>query len=131
MLKSTHHSFFYYISNYRTVRENQDVDNGSVLGAEAIIQLSFEEAYERLNETAAKLERGNLSLEVSLALYEEGVLLSQHCETLLNKAELRVSQVAPVSASFGAETASDDDDDDFEDEADDDDDDEDPLSRLF
>ena len=53
-----------YISNYRTVGENQDVDNGSVLDAEAIKQLSFEEAYERLNETAARLERGNLSLEV-------------------------------------------------------------------
>ncbi len=104
------------------------MENETVLGAEAIKQLSFEEAYERLNETAARLERGNLSLEVSLALYEEGVLLSQHCETLLNKAELRVSQVAPVSPGFAeeaAETGDDDDDDN------DDDDDEDPLARFF
>ena len=64
------------------------------LSAEEIKNLSFEEAYERLNEMAGQLERGNLSLEESLALYEEGVLLSQHCETLLDKAELRVSQVS-------------------------------------
>ena len=64
------------------------------LSAEEIKELSFEEAYERLNEMAGQLERGNLSLEESLALYEEGVLLSQHCETLLDKAELRVSQVS-------------------------------------
>ena len=104
------------------------MENGTVLGAEAIKQLSFEEAYERLNETAARMERGNLSLEISLALYEEGVLLSQHCESLLNKAELRVSQVAPVSASFGEET---DDEDDNELDDDDEDEDEDPLARLF
>jgi exodeoxyribonuclease VII small subunit len=115
------------------------VENGTVLGADAIQKLSFEEAYERLNETAARLERGNLSLELSLALYEEGVRLSQHCETLLNKAELRVSQVAPVSAGFGREATepvddddeADFDDDDTDDADDDDEDDEDPLARLF
>jgi exodeoxyribonuclease VII small subunit len=108
------------------------VENGTVLGPEAIKQLSFEEAYERLNETALRLERGNLSLEVSLALYEEGVLLSQHCETLLNKAELRVSQVAPVSVGFGEETADDDDDDDDNDDDDDDNEEnEDPLAKFF
>ena len=105
------------------------MENGTVLGPEAIKQLSFEEAYERLNETAARLERGNLSLEISLALYEEGVLLSQHCETLLNKAELRVSQVAPVSAVFGEEADEADDDDEPDEDADEDD--EDPLARLF
>ena len=117
------------------------MENGTALGAEAIQQLSFEEAYERLNETAARLERGNLSLELSLALYEEGVLLSQHCENLLNKAELRVSQVAPLSAGFGrsVEVSGDEDDeddtaftgDDDEDTDDSDDEDEDPLARLF
>jgi exodeoxyribonuclease VII small subunit len=119
------------------------VENGTALGAEAIQKLSFEEAYERLNETAARLERGNLSLELSLALYEEGVLLSQHCENLLNKAELRVSQVAPLSAGFGrgVEAADDDDDEDGDDftgnddedtdDGDEDDEDEDPLARLF
>lgn len=107
------------------------MENGTVLGAEAIKHLSFEEAYERLNETAARLERGNLSLEVSLALYEEGVLLSQHCETLLNKAELRVSQVAPVSPGFDEDAAEDTDELDEDEDEDEDADNEDPLARFF
>lgn len=119
------------------------MENGTVLGADAIQKLSFEEAYERLNETAARLERGNLSLEISLALYEEGVLLSQHCEDLLNKAELRVSQVAPLSAGFGREAEvsgedidetdfpGEDEEDTADDDEDEDDEDDDPLARLF
>lgn len=66
--------------------------------AEAIKNMNFENAYERLNETTTKLERGNLSLEASLELYEEGVLLSQRCEELLNNAQLRVSQIVEVNA---------------------------------
>jgi exodeoxyribonuclease VII small subunit len=62
---------------------------------EEIKQLDFEEAYKRLSETTGQLERGNLSLEESLALYEEGVALARHCETLLDNAELRVSQITP------------------------------------
>ena len=58
--------------------------------------LTFEDAYERLTDTASKLERGNLSLEDSLTLYEEGVLLSRHCEELLNTAELRITQITPT-----------------------------------
>jgi exodeoxyribonuclease VII small subunit len=60
-----------------------------------IEDMSFEEAYSKLEETSAKLEKGNLSLEESLALYEEGVALSKRCEELLEKAELRVTQLTP------------------------------------
>lgn len=77
--------------------------------------MNFEEAYERLNETTTKLERGNLSLEASLDLYEEGVLLSQRCEELLNNAQLRVSQIVEVSAK----TDDEDEDDYLYEEADD------------
>lgn len=58
--------------------------------------MSFEEAYQRLSETAAALENGNLSLDKSLALYEEGVALAERCKELLDKAELRVKQISPV-----------------------------------
>lgn len=67
------------------------------LNLKEIKRLDFEEAYKRLNDTTGQLERGNLSLEESLALYEEGVALSQHCTMLLDKAELRVSQITPSS----------------------------------
>ncbi len=79
-----------------------------------IEQMSFEEAYNRLAETAAELEKGNLTLEQSLALYEEGVALARHCETLLDKAELKVSQLTPGRPSTPEEESFDlDDDDDF------------------
>ncbi len=65
------------------------------LNQQKIKRLDFEEAYKRLTETTGQLERGNLSLEESLALYEEGVALARHCETLLDKAELRISHLTP------------------------------------
>ena len=105
------------------------MDSITRLDKSQVKALNFEEAYERLNETAGKLERGNLSLEDSLALYEEGVLLSQRCEELLNKAELRVSQITPAQASqlydaaaLEGEGEDDEDEDYLEADSDDDDD---------
>jgi exodeoxyribonuclease VII small subunit len=69
------------------------------LTLDEIKRLDFEEAFKRLSDTTGQLERGNLSLEESLALYEEGVVLAQHCSSLLDRAELRVTQVAPTSLS--------------------------------
>ncbi len=60
-----------------------------------IRQLDFEAAYQRLSSTAEKLEKGNLSLEEALGLYEEGMALSQHCSGLLDRAELRVTTISP------------------------------------
>jgi exodeoxyribonuclease VII small subunit len=53
----------------------------------------FEALYKRLEETVAKLEQGNLSLEDSLSLYEEGMQLAQRCQALLQDAELRVTRL--------------------------------------
>ena len=58
-----------------------------------IENLTFEEAYTRLSETTQRLESGNLSLDESLALFEQGIALSRLCERLLTQAELRVSQI--------------------------------------
>ena len=57
------------------------------------LNLSFEEAYARLEEIVARLEAGELSLDESLALYEEGQRIAQHCGALLDAAERRVEQV--------------------------------------
>ena len=54
--------------------------------------LSYEEAYQRLEEVIAQLESGELSLEQSVALYEQGQKLSAHCQNLLEKAELKIQQ---------------------------------------
>ena len=54
---------------------------------------SFEELYRRLEETVAKLERGGLPLEESIALYEEGMQLAKRCQEILDKAELRITKL--------------------------------------
>ncbi len=53
----------------------------------------FEELFRRLDETVTKLEEGGLTLEQSLALYEEGMSLAQRCQEMLDAAELKVSQL--------------------------------------
>lgn len=59
--------------------------------SEAPVQdLLYEEALAQLELILSTLERDDLPLETSLNLYERGVVLSQHCTTLLNAAELRV-----------------------------------------
>lgn len=55
--------------------------------------LSFEDAFKRLEEIVARLEAGDLSLDESLALYEQGQQLARHCSQLLDAAELRVQQL--------------------------------------
>lgn len=55
--------------------------------------LSFEEGYDRLEQVIQRLESGQLSLEQSVALFEEGVQLAQYCEHKLDDAELRVSKL--------------------------------------
>ena len=59
-----------------------------------INELSFEMAYAELEQIISKLDEGSLPLEESVALYERGRKLSEHCQSLLDKAELRVNQIA-------------------------------------
>lgn len=74
-------------------------------------QPAFESAMARLEEIAAEMESGELSLEALLAHYEEGLKLSKVCAAKLDAAELRIRQVTEdatgnaVTARFGAETA--------------------------
>ncbi len=66
-------------------------------------QISFEEAFTRLEETVRRLEAGNLSLEESIALFEEGMRLAQVCNARLDEAELRVSQLVADPAGYTLE----------------------------
>ncbi|MBZ0301671.1 MAG: exodeoxyribonuclease VII small subunit [Anaerolineae bacterium] len=58
-----------------------------------IDELSFEAAYAELETILEQLESGELPLEDSVALFERGRKLSERCQTLLDKAELRVNQL--------------------------------------
>lgn len=59
-----------------------------------IDEMSFETAYDELESVIARLESGDLSLDDSVTLYERGRQLSAHCQQLLQKAELRIQQIA-------------------------------------
>lgn len=54
---------------------------------------SFEKNFERLEEISQKLESGDITLEESIKLFEEGVTLSKKLLEALNNAELKVNQL--------------------------------------
>jgi exodeoxyribonuclease VII small subunit len=55
--------------------------------------LSFDVAMAELQSVVARLESGNLPLEESIELYEQGVLLHERCARLLGEAELRLQRL--------------------------------------
>jgi exodeoxyribonuclease VII small subunit len=71
--------------------------------AEPAAESGFDAILVRLREVVQKLESGELSLEQSLAVYEEGVQLARKGQQMLASAEKRVEIL--VSASGGVETA--------------------------
>ena len=58
-----------------------------------ISALPFDKALDELKDVVARLEEGGLPLEESIALYERGAALHEHCGTLLDAAELRVQRL--------------------------------------
>lgn len=56
------------------------------------MKLTYEEAYDKLEEILMKLESKNTSLDELLSLYEEGIKLFKHCNKLLEDAELKISK---------------------------------------
>ena len=53
--------------------------------------ISFEDKLKRLEAITEKLESGEVDLEQSIVLFEEGVKLSKECISILNKAELKIT----------------------------------------
>ena len=68
-----------------------------------IAALPFDAAMAEFKAVVEKLEAGNLALEDSIALFEQGVLLQRRCETMLSEAELRFQRL--VEQAGGKVTA--------------------------
>lgn len=70
---------------------------------------SFESSLEELERIVRELEQGELPLEKSLELFEQGVQLSRECQDRLNQAERRIeilmrdSQGRPAVRPFDPE----------------------------
>jgi len=53
-------------------------------------KLTFEQALQRLDEIVKQMERGNISLDDSLRLFEEGTTLVRQCGAQLDQAEQKI-----------------------------------------
>jgi exodeoxyribonuclease VII small subunit len=55
--------------------------------------MSFEQALEALERIVDDLEKGDVPLERSIAIYERGEALKRHCDMLLKAAEAKVEKI--------------------------------------
>jgi exodeoxyribonuclease VII small subunit len=55
--------------------------------------MSFETALAELEKIVERLEQGNVALEESIAQYERGEKLRDHCQKLLGAAEAKVEKI--------------------------------------
>ncbi len=58
-----------------------------------IAGLPFEAAMKELEAIVERLEKGQVALEESIAIYERGELLKTHCDALLKSAEARIEKI--------------------------------------
>ncbi|MFC0220632.1 exodeoxyribonuclease VII small subunit [Pseudochelatococcus lubricantis] len=56
--------------------------------------LPFEKALAELEQIVSRLERGDVPLEESIAIFERGELLKKHCDALLKTAEARIEKIS-------------------------------------
>ena len=71
---------------------------------------TFEENMQRLEQIVRAMERGDVALEESLKLFQEGTELVRNCGKLLDEAELQVKKIMtdaqgnPVEEDFNHES---------------------------
>ena len=58
-----------------------------------IKEMTFERALKELEQIVSRLERGDVELEESIAIYERGESLRDHCDRLLKQAEAKVEKL--------------------------------------
>ena len=66
--------------------------------------MDFEKKLNRLEKIVEEMEAGDLSLDKSLKIFEEGIKLSRECHEQLDQAEQKVQTLLEVSADGSAVT---------------------------
>lgn len=61
--------------------------------APSVNEMSFEQAMRELETVVGQLERGDVALDASIALYERGAALKKRCEDELKRAEEKVAAI--------------------------------------
>ena len=62
-------------------------------GPSDVATLPFEKALAELEEIVGQLEKGSVSLDESIRIYERGEALKKHCEAQLRNAEMRIEKI--------------------------------------
>lgn len=52
---------------------------------------TFEDALNELEDIVEKLEKGNVTLEEAVSLFEKGIQLSKYCNSKIDEAEKRIT----------------------------------------
>ena len=65
---------------------------------------TFETSMQRLEEIVRQLEQGNVPLEASLKLFQEGTALVKSCTALLDSAEQEIVKLMKTADGTPAET---------------------------
>ncbi|MFA8443732.1 exodeoxyribonuclease VII small subunit [Yoonia sp.] len=68
-------------------------------------EMSFEQAIKELETVVGQLERGDVALDESIALYERGAALKARCEAKLKEAEEKVAKITLGENGVPAGTA--------------------------
>lgn len=68
--------------------------------------MDFEKKLTRLEEIVQKMEKGDLPLEQSLKLFEEGIGLTRECQTQLSEAENKIRLLVDLDSNKQAITKS-------------------------
>jgi exodeoxyribonuclease VII small subunit len=55
--------------------------------------INFEQTLARLEDIVKKMESGNISLDESIEIYQEGITLSKQCSKMLEEAEGKVMAI--------------------------------------
>jgi exodeoxyribonuclease VII small subunit len=79
-----------------TERRGKDPTEG------ALEEMSFEAALKRLEDVVGDLESGRLSLEESLARFEEGMRLSKLCQQKLKGVEMKIEKLVAENGGMKA-----------------------------
>ena len=58
-----------------------------------VSEMTFEDAMRELEAVVDQLERGDVALDASIALYERGAALKKRCEDELKRAEEKVAAI--------------------------------------
>lgn len=67
------------------------------------MEMSFEDKLAELEKIVEKLEKGQISLDESLELFEHGIILSRDCNAILETARQKVEKLIEEDNNLNSE----------------------------